>query len=49
MPHFPPGLSLFGLGRLENEIEAILGTRVAVQALARSLEKEGPDPRTGTT
>jgi uncharacterized protein len=25
---FPPGLSLFGLGRLENDLEAILGTRV---------------------
>ena len=25
---FPPGLSLFGLGRLEADLEAILGTRV---------------------
>jgi uncharacterized protein len=25
---FPPGLSLFGLGRLEAELEGILGTRV---------------------
>jgi uncharacterized protein len=27
---FPPGLSLFGLGRLEADLEAILGTRVEV-------------------
>jgi hypothetical protein len=25
---FPPGLSLFGLGRLEADLEGILGTRV---------------------
>ena len=25
---FPPGLSLFGLGRLEADLEAILGTRI---------------------
>jgi hypothetical protein len=25
---FPPGLSLFGLGRLEADLEAILGSRV---------------------
>ena len=25
---FPPGLSLFGLGRLEADLEDILGTRV---------------------
>jgi uncharacterized protein len=27
---FPPGLSLFGLGRLETDLEGILGTRVAL-------------------
>jgi predicted nucleotidyltransferase len=27
---FPPRLSLFGLGRLEADLEAILGTRVEV-------------------
>jgi hypothetical protein len=25
---FPPGLSLFGLGRLEADLEGILGTRI---------------------
>ena len=32
---FPPGLSLFGLGRLEADLETILGARV------------GADPRRG--
>ena len=31
---FPPGLSLFGLGRLEADLEAILGSRVNLIAAA---------------
>ena len=31
---FPPGLSLFGLGRLEADLEAILGSRVNLVAAA---------------
>jgi predicted nucleotidyltransferase len=57
---FPPGLSLFGLGRLEAELEAILGSRVdlvpaadlkprAVETLDRSLADEDPPQNPGAT
>jgi predicted nucleotidyltransferase len=44
---FPPGLSLFGLGRLEADLEAILGTRVdlipAVDLKPGARERAGSD------
>ena len=44
---FPPGLSLFGLGRLEADLEGILGTRVnlvpAADLKPGVRERVGPD------
>ena len=34
---FPPGLSLFGLGRLEADLEGILGSRMAIPPPSRAI------------